>query len=174
MPVQLHLVGMTDDFKLYHTIRDGAGSWAPFGDVIAQTLGIDPAKTQDVACAVDPEGNLHVVLVASDGQLLHTLRRKDSHPNPGWEGMGNIRTAQGDQLQQGKFTAVAATTQGSSLHVVAAKDDQKLYYTRRVVTATGAKWDPALTAFAPADPAPPHSPLASRQFKLLSATFVKT
>ena len=170
MPVELHLVGMTDDFKIWHTMRDGGGNWAPFGNVIRQTLGIDPGGTQDVACAIDLQGNLHVVVVANDGQLLHTIRLKDGS----WKDMANVRTAQGDQLQEGKFTAVAATTEGSSLHVLAAKDDQKLYYTRRVVTATGAKWDPALTAFAPADPAPPHSPLASRRFKLLSATFVKT
>lgn len=171
MPVELHVVGMTDDSKIWHTMRDGGGNWAPFGDVIRQTLGIDPAGTQDVACAIDPKGDLHVVVVANDGQLLHTIRRKADGL---WTDMANIRTAQGDQLQQGKFTAVAASTQGSSLHVVAAKDDQKLYYTCRVVTGSdSAKWSPKLTAFAPADP-PSQPPLASRRFKLLSATFVKT
>jgi len=165
MPVELHLVGMTHDFKLWHTIRAG-GSWEPFGDVIRQAEGIDPANIQDVACAVDPKGNLHVVLVANDGQLLlHTMRKADRT----FTDMADIRAAQGDQLQEGKFTAVAATTERDSLHVVAAKDDQKLYYTRWVVTDTGSTWSPKLTAFAP-----PAAALTSRRFKLLSAAFVKT
>jgi len=168
MPVELHLVGMTHDFKLWHTIRDGGGGWEPFGDVIRQAKGIDPATIEDVACAVDSKGNLHVVLVANDGQLLHTMRKADRN----FTDMANIRTAQGDQLQEGKFTAVAATTEGTSLHVVVAKDDQKLYYTRRVVTGSASEWSPKLTAFRPADP-PGQPPLASRRFKLLSATFVK-
>jgi hypothetical protein len=165
MPVELHLVGMTkDDNKLWHTIRAG-GSWESLGDVIRQAKGIDPANIQDVACAVDPNGNLHVVLAANDGQLLlHTMRKADRD----WTDMADIRAAQGDQLQEGKFTAVAATTEGPSLHVVAAKDDQKLYYTRWVASG----WNPKLTAFRPADP--PGQPLASRRFKLLSAAFVKT
>jgi hypothetical protein len=165
MPVELHLVGMTDDFKIWHTIRDGGGNWAPFGNVIAQALGIDPAKIEDVACAVDPKGNLHVVLVANDGQLLHSMRKADRE----WTSIADVWTHQSHDPQQGKFTAVAATTEGSSLHVVVAKDDQKLYYTRRDVTGG---WSPKLTAFAPADP-PSQPPLASRRFKLLSATFVK-
>ena len=162
MAVELHLIGMTDDRKLWHTFRDGGGSWEPFGNAINQAEGINPTTIQDVACAVDPQGNLHVVLVANDGQLLHTMRLKDRS----WARIGTVRTAQGDQLQQGKFTAVAATAEGRSLHVVAAKDDQKLYYTRWIVTNTGARWDPALTAFAPADP-PTQPPLASRRFTLL-------
>jgi len=109
-------------------------------------------------------------VVADGGQLLHTIRLMDRS----WARIGNVRTAQGDKLQEGRFTAVAATTEGRSLHIVAAKDDQKLYHTRWVVTDDGPRWDPALTAFAPADPPAPHPPLASRRFRLLGTAFVKT
>jgi hypothetical protein len=76
----LHVVALTDDGRMWHTIRRASGAWQPsFGDVKGQEAN-DPGYFSAVSCG-SVNGELHVVSLASDGRLWHTIR----HPDASWQ-----------------------------------------------------------------------------------------
>jgi hypothetical protein len=95
----LHLVGVTTDGRLWHTVRNTNGTWTPFGDVEGQAG--DRGSFVDVDCA-RVAGSLHVARVTSDGRLWHTVRR----PNGTWTPFGDV---EGQAGERGVFRNVSAT-----------------------------------------------------------------
>lgn len=73
---ELHLLGVTSDGRLWHTIRHANGAWEPFGDVKGQAG--DPGAFTRVAASLLPDaqnGNpLTVLGITSDGRLFQTER----------------------------------------------------------------------------------------------------
>jgi hypothetical protein len=68
---ELHACAVTEDGRLWHSVRTGPTSWTPFGDVEAQAGAHGPFGAVD--CAAD--GNLlHVVAVSRDGRAWYTIR----------------------------------------------------------------------------------------------------
>ncbi|MFF3013704.1 trypsin-like serine protease [Streptomyces sp. NPDC057939] len=73
-----HVLAVSNDSKLFHTIRKQDGTWATFGNVfeVAGTLGNLTSVT-----ATNIGWDLHVVAVA-DGKALHTVRNATGHWTP--------------------------------------------------------------------------------------------
>ena len=113
---------MTTDGGLYHGYWKDR-QWTGFGDVRAVTGGrLAGAQVQSAACAFEPGGRLHVVVVGSTG-LLHGFR-----DDSGWTGFGEIADAFGTDFGGSTPTGAACAYEpGGRLHVV-------------VVTADGGLW----------------------------------
>ncbi len=134
----LHLLGVTSDGKLWHTIRQSDGTWTPFGDVKAQAG--DRGTFVRVGIAVEPApgpaefiSELHVGGVTSDGKLWHTIRHSDGT----WTPFGDVKAQAGDR---GTFVDVGdAGTPSIDLHVSGPTSDGKLWHTIRHSDGT---WTP--------------------------------
>jgi hypothetical protein len=96
---ELHVCGVTDDGKLWHSIESPARTFSPFGDVKAQTG--DVGRFKRVACTGNA-GQLHLVGLTADGKVWHTIRiptrwapfanvidavRAESAPDTGYENL---------------------------------------------------------------------------------------
>jgi hypothetical protein len=136
--MELHVFGVTDKRKLWHSIGHGAGVWDPLGDVNRQ-VGPVEADIVDAACTTDSKGNLHVLVLAGNGGLWYTVRSALELPEqpdqPGHSGhqagdwlrpLENLRKPQKPAANIGKINAVGAVTEGMTLFVLAATEDQKL------------------------------------------------
>ena len=132
-----HILAVTDNGvdggNLWHMDLDAD---AVFGDVKIMTGGLPPwrpRKIVDSACAVDSEGNLHVLVVTDNGQLWHTVRAQ----NREWTPISTTtRTSWGEvgehlRFPGGKIKAVAAYTKGRNLHLLATADNQKWWHVIR-------------------------------------------
>ena len=123
-----HVFGVTDKDGVFHTILPDRGK---FGDVAGsggagrpwRKDGPESPTAQDSACAADSEGNLHVLVVSSDGRLWHARRDR----NRTWSDFGDVE--KGGALNIGTVTAVAAATQGTALHILAANTSKELHQT---------------------------------------------
>ena len=93
---ELHVCAITQDGRLWHTIRAQNGTWIPFGDVELQT-GDRRAFLRVSAGAI---GELHVAGVTTDGRVWHTVRQA----NGNWVPFGDVQTAAGER---GLFAAVS-------------------------------------------------------------------
>ncbi len=121
----LHLVGLTGDGKLWHTIRFANNSWqSSFGDVKAQESN-DPGPFTAVSCA-GTGGDLHVVSLTEGGKLWHTIR----FANGSWQSSFGDVNAQ-ESNDPGPFTAISCAAAGANLHVVCLTSDGKLWHTIR-------------------------------------------
>jgi uncharacterized protein YkwD len=95
---ELHVLGVTSDGKLWHTIRHVDGTWLPFGDVKGQAG--DPGAFRRVAATVRPDPqsgapSLYVLGVTAGGQLEATLR----DPSGAWSPFGPTAASLSDALQ---------------------------------------------------------------------------
>ena len=154
-----HVFGVTQDAaggggELWHVPLGDPGQPA-FGDVDCQT-GARPWKPErvvDVACAADSAGNLHVLLVTSGGRLWHTVRAQNGF----WTTHSSATGSSGDvgravAGETGRFEAVAANCEGTTLHVLAVTDDQNLYEaTRAERPGTEIRDDGTWSRFSPVD-----------------------
>ena len=122
----LHLVGVTSDGHLWHTIRS-ATSWTPFGDVESHTG--DRGPFFEVDCA-EVTGELHVCGITADGPVWHTIRRAN-----GWFPFGDVAGQTGDR---GFMIDVACAGVNGELHVCAVSKDGHLWHTIRSATS----WTP--------------------------------
>jgi hypothetical protein len=120
----VQVFGVDADGGLWHTVR-GLG---PYRDMDSQTGIPWTGNVLDAACAMDDEGNLHVLVVTDCvdgiGRLWHTVRAAAG----GWTRHNESGTSFGDVGQvvggeRGNFKAVAAYTLGLDLHVLAATDN---------------------------------------------------
>jgi hypothetical protein len=143
-----HVFGVTDTDGVFHTIlpdtiRPDLGK---FGDVAGdggagrpwRTTATDSPTARDSACAADTEGNLHVLVVSSDGRLWHTRR---DH-NRSWSDFGNVEAGGAGNI--GTVTAVAAATEGTALHILAANSSKELHKAvwKPPAPPAGARFDP--------------------------------
>jgi len=82
---ELHVCAVSDDGRLWHSVRFGSTSWTHLTDVAAQAGSNGPFSRVD--CAAD--GNLlHVVAVGQDGGLWYTIRGVN-----GWRAFEDVRNA---------------------------------------------------------------------------------
>jgi hypothetical protein len=146
-----HVFAVTDGAaggELWHIALDTAEA---FGDLDSQTGGRPPWSPRtivDSACAVDSEGNLHVLVVTDNGQLWHTVRAQNGDWTPVPEVAGGRSWGEvGKHLQftGGNFKAVAAYTKDRDLHVLAATDTKKVWHVIRkprqgVAIHEGGQW----------------------------------
>jgi hypothetical protein len=109
----LHVVGLGNDGKLWHTIRNANGGWqSSFGLIESQSSG-GPASFVAVACGSADGHALQVVGVGSDGRLWHTIR----NPNGSWQsGFGLIESQSAGGPRS--FKGVGCAGAGGGLHVV--------------------------------------------------------
>jgi hypothetical protein len=139
----LHIVGVTEDGKLWHTIRFANQTWQPyFGDVKAQETN-DPGPFYAIDCA-GIGGDLHFVGITEDGKLWHTIR----FANQTWQPFfGDVKAQESND--HGSFLVhtpsgrqywpISCTGIGGDLHFVGATGDGKLWHTIRFANQT---WQP--------------------------------
>jgi hypothetical protein len=131
---ELQVVALTNDGKMWHTIRHADGSWQPaFGDVKAQESN-DPGYFTAVGCA-GVNGELHVVGLTDDGRMWHTIRHADGSWQPFF---GDVKAQESND--PGYFTAVGCAGVSGELHVVGLTDDGAMWHTIRLAGGTG--WQP--------------------------------
>jgi len=129
----LHVVGLTADGKLWHTIRFANGSWQPtFGDVKAQETN-DPGPFAAFGCA-GVGNDLHVVGLTDNGRLWHTIRFADGTWNPTF---GDVKAQESNN--PGSFTSVLCAGGAGNLQVVCLTADGKLWHTIRFANGI---WQP--------------------------------
>ncbi|MEV6950326.1 trypsin-like serine protease [Streptomyces sp. NPDC051183] len=115
---------------LYQGIRLAGGGWTGFTDVQTTQAGnIGGIRTAAVA---GMGSDTHVVALATDGTLRHTIRKADGT----WSGFGDIG-AVANYL--GNITQVSAVSIGNDLHVVVVADG-KVFHTMRYANGTWARF----------------------------------
>lgn len=128
----MHVFGVTDKDSVFHTILPETipPDHGAFGDVSVMTTHDRPWRdapntptATDTACTADSEGNLHVLVVSSDGRLWHIRRDR----NRNWSEFGDVEKGGAGQI--GTVTAVAAATEGTALHILAANSSKELHET---------------------------------------------
>jgi Astacin (Peptidase family M12A) len=108
----LHLCGVTNEGRLWHTIRFADGSWQDFRDV--EPVSGERGNFVKIACA-GIGNDLHVCGVTSDGHLWHTIRHPGtSRDNGPWDAFGDIEGQTGDR---GFLLDIGCAGVGSELHV---------------------------------------------------------
>jgi hypothetical protein len=131
---ELHVVGLTEDGGMWHTIRHANGSWQPFfGDVKAQESN-DPGEFKAAGTA-GVSGELHVVGVTDDGGMWHTIRHVDGSWQPSF---GDVKAQESND--PGEFDAVACASVNGELHVVGLTEEGGMWHTIRHVDGS---WQPS-------------------------------
>jgi hypothetical protein len=123
---ELHLVALTSDGKVWHTIREATSTWLPFRNIAVPTGGLPPGVVSAVSAAL-VTCYLHVVVATSDGTLWHTIRNCDGTWTPYFL---PIMAGAGNPGQVGSVS-IAGNSATGELHVVAATADGKLVHTVR-------------------------------------------
>ena len=122
----LHVCGVTNDGKLWHTMYSSPNNWTPFEDVGALSTNA-PGPFTAVTLA-EGDTDLHV-LAQVGADLWHTMR--SSNP-PGWQSaFDNVKAQAGDP---GSLSSVDCTggNAGSNLfHVCCLTGDGKLWHAIR-------------------------------------------
>jgi Membrane dipeptidase (Peptidase family M19) len=130
---RLHLLALTSSGGLYHGFRKDQ-LWTGFSDVQAVVGGrLAAAQVHSAACAFEPGGRLHVVVLGSTG-LLHGFR-----VDSGWTPFGEVADAFGtDFAGRAPTGAACAYEPGGRLHLVVVTDDGSLWHGYRLDTG----WTP--------------------------------
>ncbi len=124
---ELHVCGVTDDGKLWHTVRSSQNDWLPFEEV-QTTFANDPVPFTGVSIAA--EDDTLEIFAKAGGDLWHTARFLQP---PAWQPVFDSLKAQaGDD--PGSFVSVSCAAAGDNdaqLHVYGATGDGKLWNTFR-------------------------------------------
>src|SRR5215204_745578 len=121
---ELHVCAITNDGKVWHTIRFADGSWQGFFGDVKGVHANDPGTFVDVDCGgVGRE--LHVCAITNDGKVWHTIRRADGS----WQ--RNFVDVKAQTSNPGVFKAVGCIRAGNELHVCAITNDGKVWHTIR-------------------------------------------
>jgi hypothetical protein len=128
----LHVCALDDGGHAWHTIRF-ATSWQPFFGNLSDPTGPPDdgdAFFIDVAC-VAVDGDLHVALVNSSGDLYHTIRFSgDNRFTAKWQTyLGNVRSV-ASYLPE-KFARVGAGEVNGELHLCMTTKGGNVYHTIR-------------------------------------------
>jgi Tc toxin complex TcA C-terminal TcB-binding domain/F5/8 type C domain len=132
MPLgELHVCAITSDGRLWHTIRQGNGTWLPFVDV--ETRIGERGTFASVACASVSPGDLHVCGATREGKLWHTVRR----PDGSWATVTDVEAVAGEK---GAFvSAVCSVGYADALHICGITTDGRLWHT---VRSGSSSWTP--------------------------------
>jgi hypothetical protein len=96
---ELQVCAVTEDGRLWHTLRNSPTNWTPYSDVQAQAGNVGPLRAID--CAAD--GNLlHVVAVSRNGRAYYTIRNAAGTWRP-FEDVQNAATAPLVEVGDGKI-----------------------------------------------------------------------
>src|SRR5215211_9053315 len=127
----LHVIGLTNDGNMWHTIRF-PGSWQTWGNV-SGTVDLNPGAFKNVACASIPHGFgqtfIHVIGLTNDGNMWHTIRFPGS-----WQTWGNVSGTV--DLNPGAFKNVACASiphgfGQTFIHVIGLTNDGNMWHTIR-------------------------------------------
>lgn len=148
-PADLHLVGLTTDGHLWHTMRQGAnGHWLLFEDSTIAEAGkpgdfIDVDCARQVANADQLPSALHVVGVTADGRLWWASRNSQTGS---WNPFQNVEASGGGE--QGTFVRAAVSVSHAwpetgtphgqptvEIHIAGLTSDGHLLVTSRTPTA---------------------------------------
>ncbi|MET9610064.1 transglycosylase family protein [Streptomyces sp. NPDC006512] len=132
-----HVLAVSNEGKLHHTVRNANGTWGTFGDVHA-AAGALANVTQVAAASVGAE--LQVAVVA-DGKVYHTVRRADGN----WTPLAPVGNPAGGK----PVTKVALARTGSDVQLVAVADGV-LHHTARLANGTWLGWGDVSAEGAPA------------------------
>jgi hypothetical protein len=156
----LHVLGVHSNGTIYHTIRfpitPTTWDWQPWGNVSARVaaisspglgMGIAPGSFKSVACA-SIGNDLHVVGLAANGNIWHTIRFPPGFPNPfDWQPWGDVTATvaaiSSPRLGMGiapgsRFSEISCASIGGNLHVVGLHSNGSIYHTIRFPT----DWQP--------------------------------
>jgi hypothetical protein len=121
---ELHVVAVTNDGKLWHTIRRADGSWQPFFGDVKSVESNDPGHFCAVGCA-GVGGDLHVVVLTDIGGMWHTIRHSSS-----WQPFfGDVKSVESND--PGHFSAVSCGNVDGELHVAAVTNVGGMWHTIR-------------------------------------------
>ncbi len=152
----LHLVTQSYG-KLWYAARKGDAAWSKFQAVVAarpvdaagpDAVGVMDADFEaaavpyfrDISISAKKNGEIHILAVAGNGNLLHTFRQANSR----WEKFENVST----QTGAGDGRTVASAFIGDKLHVVLGTNlDGKLKYSAQDRNDGWSKFIDLLTEF---------------------------
>jgi hypothetical protein len=103
---QLQLAALTDDGKMWHTIRRADGSWQSFFGDVKGVESNDPGYFSAVSCA-GVGGQLHVVGLTDDGGMWHTIRHADGSWQPAFRDVKDV-----ESNDPGHFSAIGCAGVG--------------------------------------------------------------
>jgi uncharacterized protein YigE (DUF2233 family) len=126
---QLHVCAITDDGRLWHSIRQG-DPWSQFADVEGEAG--ERGRFVKVSCFYEENSNippeaqrLHVCAITADGRLWYASRQGDP-----WTRFLDVETKSGER---GRFVDVSCAV-GHGLHICAITDDGRLWHAIRFGT----------------------------------------
>jgi hypothetical protein len=162
--MSLHIFVVTEDREIWHTIGHLQGpdsitfDWDEWGD--ADTAGgtghPGTGKVLDSACALDVQGNLHVLVVTDDdgGKLWHAIRSR----NRRWKGFADVESGGAGQAGSDPGEGIVAVTAATAtaavdpnlisaddlrLHIIVATSKDRLFHAVwRPATGGETIWEP--------------------------------
>jgi hypothetical protein len=137
---QMHVVVLTRQNQMLHTIRNDDGSWqvgwddvvldandASFASDMWASLNSPRGVFVDVGCAADyTTGEVQVAVVMGSGRVWHTIR----YQNQPWQPFGDVIAAVGG-ASPGTVTSLGMTEDGANMQMMLGTADGKLYHTIR-------------------------------------------
>jgi hypothetical protein len=134
----LHVLALDNNGGLWHTIRMADGTWPlAFGDVQAQTRLVGPnpgiGPLLRMACATNPQGDLHVLAIDRRNKLWHTIRMADgTWPFAFGDVQAQINSG-GPNLDIGPVFQISCTcNQQGELHLLAISKLDGMWHTIRM------------------------------------------
>jgi hypothetical protein len=129
----LHVVGLSQDGRQWHTLRDDQGTWQRNYYPVPGQEGNNPGPFCTAACA-GVEDDLHLLGLTRAGQMWHTIR----YPDSSWQANYDFVPGQ-DSSDPGPFTDLACAGLGDRLHVLGLARDGRVWITARYA---GGNWEP--------------------------------
>lgn len=130
---EIHVVGITPDGKLLHTVRYNNGSWQYFFGDVEQWWTGEVGHFTSVSCA-GVNNELHVIATTTSGKILHTRRLNNGNWQPYFGDVEQWWTG-----NAGSYVSVSCTGINNDLHVIAATTSGKILHTIRF---SNGNWQP--------------------------------
>ncbi|MBV9613831.1 MAG: hypothetical protein JO011_16105 [Ktedonobacteraceae bacterium] len=130
----LHILAVTGNGSVFHTIRFANGNFQSFWDGNFPPPDIRPVA--HVACATNPNGDLHILALTRSGSLFHTIRFANGSIQSFWD--GNFPPPDIRPVAQ----VACATNLNGDLHILALTRSGSLFRTIRFANGSiQPSWD---------------------------------